>query len=285
MKAYEERKRESYISNGKQKGVQSSAKDRKRNMPLSWKQSEGLLHRFGGNNLDMKENMTGFHQSEQDKQESHQVKESFRDENAFGNISVGSNKKKESYVVLSEKKSFQGKTLEEREKRLHMENHHTEYNPNGRFLTNTGKRDDGAWAFQGKSSMSENKILNKIEEDYQKNGSDMISEMLPFVNVKSEKESLTGLHEIKREYHSILSDKQKKDIDGQALELERNISRLEQLQRDVKKDLRFAWKKAEINSKTDDIHRQPVYTGENSHSESENGEEELPEEEKNEGCL
>jgi hypothetical protein len=217
----------------------------KKQMPISWRQSEAINHMYGENSLQIKEKTTGLYDRQNEKSSKTSMKEVFRAENSYGNIAVGANKKKEATVVVSQKREHNGKNTEEYQKNLHMERKRRKVSPVGDILTNNSQFKDSAWAYKGKTTLPVHKVFSEIKKHSQKEESRMLEKRMPFLSLERDKKQmqhLAGRIRASREKGDVADayflEKQKEALDQSMKEKEENERRL-------RKKIKFAWKKAE----------------------------------------
>lgn len=134
----------------------------------------------------MANKMTGMEQKAEDKRKGKEMQEIFHMENAFGDISMGVNEKKEFAFVVDRKKYWNGPIASREEKALNRQRSSTWNNRLGYMELNRGDKQNSAYAFLlNKGWASEKKLIQETGEFSKKMQQETISAMLPFQSEKS----------------------------------------------------------------------------------------------------
>lgn len=228
-----------------QSRTQSGESEKERKMPASWKQSEAVWHLYGENCMETKEGMTGLYDRQSEGSSQTKMREVFRVANSYGTIAVGANKKKEGMIVVSQKREHNEKTTEEYEKNLHVERKRRTVSANGEFFINNNHSKNSAWAYKGKTKLSEKRVFDTIKMYNDKAESKMLEKRMPFLQLEKDKKNLVNLRKKMRERHE-KGDKRNAQFLGKQKEtLQQEIQQKEQNERLVRKKIKFAWEKAQ----------------------------------------
>lgn len=254
-----EKKWKEKIINKEQLNRQETRKERKYKrirQPISWQNSEGIYHSFDSEITGQKEKMTGLHEGIGISGEK-RMKEMFRLENSYGNIAIGSNKKKEAMIVVSQKREHNEKSTNRNQKELQMEQAKRKVSPKGEFLVNPGGEKEGATVYRVDVRMTEEKIIPQLKGFVNQEDNIMLEKRMPFLSSDRDKEEKKELGEQIREHREkderMTADKLEKEKEY----LQTMIQQKEEQERMTKRKIKFAWKKMQktIHSDMEPIRR------------------------------
>lgn len=214
--------------------------------------SEALYHMHGMNDHQLRGQTTGLDDRSRQKTEAGRMKETFRAENAYGNIAVGVNKKKKASVVMNQKKEHNGKTTKESEKNLHRDRQKREHDPAGNFYMNPDLQRDGVISFEADTALSEKKMLARIREYHRKQGSRMMEKRMPYLNLEEERRRRVEIAQQERESREQRGVFSAEIKEKQREKLQRQIVEHEQQERQMNKRISAAWRNARRISQGDD---------------------------------
>lgn len=274
MQYEKEKKINKLMEQKKEKQSETRKQQQRSSCPISWNASESILHMHGTNTLDTKERTTGLYDRENEKSENTKMKEVFRAENSYGNIAMGTNKKKEAMLVVSQKREQNGETTQEHEKNVHMERKKRIKAHFGEHFVNNSQKEESAWAYKGNTKKTEKKMWGEMKEFHKKSDSNMMEKRMPFLALEKEKKELVSLREQIREKYENGEKKEGEFLEKQKQILQQEIFRKEQNEKVIQKKLQLAWEKArKINADDFELKRT---TGEREEIEEMEGLSEIP---------
>lgn len=240
----EKEKKRAALAKKKEDMAQKAPYHAQKQMPISWKHSEAIYHMYGENTLAVKERTTGLNDREHKVDSKENMREVFRAENAYGNIAIGANKKKEAAVVVSQKREHNEKTTQEHEKNLNMARKKRKVLPRGEVFTNNSKEKEGALVYQVNTKVPEQRVISEIKEYHKREESRMLEKRMPFLLLEQNKKQMVHLREQLRESYE-KGDKVSADLlQWKKTNLQYEIQQKEQKEKTMQKKIKFVWEKA-----------------------------------------
>ncbi len=166
-------------------------KEKKREQPEPWRTSQGRLRQARPTpKKEGRDHQTGYesHPQEQDR-----PRESGRLESSFGNISVGSSRKKELTVVLSKRRRQEGLAVTEDERVMKAGGARRLKSASGNFFTNVADRESSAVAYRASHRKPPGHMLARFREMLAKHGPQALDEQVPFLDREPEQRELRTL--------------------------------------------------------------------------------------------
>jgi len=215
-------------------------RERKRNKDMQL--SEAVEHYKSEEDLSAEKSPAGYIPHWEERDEQSRPREMLGIENAFGNVSIAVNRKKEMTIAISQKKRPNSKTLKNDCKVLNGQRRKGVNAAIGYMYTNNLDPINSAFAFKIQKIYHERKVLERMDQFVDKKGQNAVENMLPFFNLKKDK---TKLQKLEAEIRSALE----KGLDPHQLEREKeqlasSIAQKEQMQARFTKKMRLAINKA-----------------------------------------
>lgn len=211
---------------------------------LQWEQSEALQHMHSTDSIEQKSHMTGLDQSREKADSPQQMRELFKAENSYGSVAVGVNKKHEAAVTVSEKREHNGHTVQENQKNVRMERKKREISPFGNTYMNPDKKQDGAMAFQARTELPLAKMLEQIGRQHEKSDSAMLEKRMPFLRRERERMKVRTLEQKQRDRQEAGETVQAQQMGHQIEKIRSRMWKQEQEEKQMRKKLQEAWKRA-----------------------------------------
>lgn len=161
------------------------------------------------------------------------LRETFRMENSYGRIAIGSGPDRKMTVLVSEKRRWNDAPISQREKRLEESREIKRYTSRGRIISNQGSQERGAVAFRYDWGENVRNVLEKMDAYAGKHQQETLEEMTPFLAHRKDRERKKRLEEEIREERIRGNEqavqaleKEKDRLSGRILEKEQEEQRL-----------------------------------------------------------
>lgn len=178
-----------------------------------WTASEGIFHRH---QFCQKET-TGLRQKREEQTEEKKMEEIFHIENAYGNIALGMNQRKEMAFVVSRKKYKNGPLVYKEQKELNQQRCKAWNHRRGSLQLNSLKPERSAYAFlMDKEKVSGKEMIRETGRFGRRMGQKTIASMLRTVHRQEREPGLYSFHQmLAREMNQAVSRafEKRKEID------------------------------------------------------------------------
>ena len=156
-----------------------------------WKESAGVYHTYDTEQTTKeKQAPAGFIQREEADKDT-RLGEIFHMANAFGQVSLGVNEKKEAVFTVSRKRDDDRSPAEEDAVSVKESRAKTFPHRNGKYLVNPRMVSDGAFTFSAKPGFTIRKFFNAANDFQKKEGQETVEEFLPFAGPKRDMEEVS----------------------------------------------------------------------------------------------
>ena len=142
---------------------------------------------------DGADHLTGYRPREQEG--SARPRETGRLENSFGDIAVGTNRKKELTIVVSRRRTQEGPAIREDEKELRGESARKMERTRGDFLTNPHDKQESAVGYRQSGAKSPRMMLNQFRALMEQHDQKTVKPQMSFLSRREEKAELKALRE------------------------------------------------------------------------------------------
>ena len=157
-----------------------------------FRSSQGRLREADAKkNRDGADHLTGYRPREQEG--STRPREAGRLENSFGDIAVGTNRRKELMIVVSRRRTQQGPMVREDEKTLRGESARRMERTRGNFSTNSHDKRESAVAYRQSSAKAPQMMLNQFRAMTERNQQQTVKKQMLFLSRETEKQELREL--------------------------------------------------------------------------------------------
>lgn len=150
---------------------------------------EGMVRR----ERDGADHLTGYRPREQEGVT--RPREAGRLENSFGDIAVGTNRKKELMILLSRRRTQEGLAVRADEKELRGESARKMTQTRGSFLTNTHDEKESAVAYRQSHRKAPQMMLNQFRTMMEKRDQQTAKNQMAFLSRREEKAELKALRQ------------------------------------------------------------------------------------------
>ena len=169
-------------------------------MGQSWdkmrKKSEELLRQKPARDRENRPVLTGFRPL---KGEEPSLRESLRLENSRGTLAFGGDERKRMTLLVTEKRRPGGTAGTDRERVLREKGQRSRPMGENRTLTNPGERENGAFGFQMRPSLTRTQMLEQMKRYMGEHKQKALKEMLPFLVTREDVAYKQGLEQALRE--------------------------------------------------------------------------------------
>lgn len=158
-----------------------------------WKASEGIFHRH----QHCQKEMVGLQQKREDQTEEKKMEEIFHAENAYGNIELGMNQRKEISFVVGRKKYKNGPVASKEQKELNQQRCKAWNHRRGSLQLNLLRPEKSAYAFLlNKEKASGKEIFRETGKFGRRMGQETILSVLRFPQERKQGQGRTLVHQM-----------------------------------------------------------------------------------------
>lgn len=202
---------------------------------FSWQQSEGILRKQEKKQFKRKP-LTGYVPTNNEKDKPYEV---MKLASSFGDIAIGTNKKKEILLLVSEKKQYDGETVSNGKKQVNMSHSNNVQEADYDCTTNNYNPTGSAVAYKSTIQKESTEVIKDIKEslgDAMQNT--VATNLMPFVHQKKDEQKKQDLEELSRESADSKNHQMKAELDQEKKAMENRIVMKKQIENQVRESVK-----------------------------------------------